>query len=461
MQTDLLSLPTKELLEKFGAGSAKPGSGSAAALTALIACQMIKTVIDVSKDKPSKRSFQKEFDTIKNRLDVIIPELEKLLQEDSDLFNKVYELRLERDSAEKNKEKIQLKEKILDNLKPCTEIPLRIANLSIEIFEMAKFVFQNGVWWVRGDSQVAISNPISTIDSCVSIINLNLSNFPENDWVKSMRDGIINLESKFQDIKNQCELLKSELASWSKKRSELSLTFDQFSTKLKGNSKITNVDIEKLARDIQNSLFQYKDVLTWNNMSGKPLELLNSKEVLKLLNFQSIELQSLGTNQYNEEIAGIIDTSLFEVRISKMYSKEIMNFTLAHELGHALLHNDVINHRERPFDSYSDRVKRPTKEYQADKFASFFLMPEKLVITTFKDLFGTTLIKLNEESALSLTNSSLSSLRNRVRNLRDWSRIVSNCTKIGIIPIDSMSKIFNVSVEAMAIRLEELGLVKI
>jgi hypothetical protein len=76
MQTDLLSLPTKELLGKFGAGNAKPGSGSAAALTALIACQMIKTVIDVSKDKPSKKTLQKEFDTYKKRLDEIIPELE-------------------------------------------------------------------------------------------------------------------------------------------------------------------------------------------------------------------------------------------------------------------------------------------------------------------------------------------------------------------------------------------------
>jgi formiminotetrahydrofolate cyclodeaminase/Zn-dependent peptidase ImmA (M78 family) len=461
MLIDLLSLPTKDLLEKFGAGNAKPGSGSAAALTALIACQMIKTVIDVSILKDSTKSYHRDFDNIKNRLKEIIPELEKLMQEDSDLFNIVHELRLERDNAKKNIEKIQLKKKILDKLQPCTELPLRIANLSIEIFEMATFVFKHGVWWVRGDSQVALSNPISAIDCCISIINLNLSYFPENDWVKSMRNSIMKINNKLQDIKNECEYLKSEMASWSKKRSELSLTFDQFSTKLKGNSKITNVDIEKLARDIQNSLFQYKDVLTWNNTSGKPLELLNSKEVLKLLNYQSKEEQSLGTNEYNEEIAGIINTSLFEVRISKMYSKEIMNFTLAHELGHALLHTDVINHRERPFDSYSDRISRPPKEYQADKFASYFLMPEKLVDATFKNQFGTTVVKLNEESAYNLTNSSLLSIKKRVKSLRDWSRIVANCAKIGLIPIDSMSTIFNVSVEAMAIRLEELGLVEI
>jgi len=293
MQTDLLSLPTKDLLEKFGAGNAKPGSGSAAALTALIACQMILTVIDVSKDKPSTRSFQQEFERIKNRLQEIIPELEKLLQDDSNLFNEVHQLRLERDNVKKNIEKIQIKEKILENLKPCTEIPLKIADLSIEIFEMATFVFKNGVWWVRGDSQVSLSNPISAIDSCISIINLNLNYFPENDWVKSLRDSIINLENKLQDIKNECELLKSELATWSKKRSQLSLKFDQFMTRLKGKSKITNVDIEKLARDIQISLFQNKDVLPWNNMSERPIDLLKTKEVLKLLNYQSKDEPSI------------------------------------------------------------------------------------------------------------------------------------------------------------------------
>lgn len=460
MQTDLLSLPTKELLEKFGAGNAKPGSGSAAALTALIACQMIRTVIDVSKNKTSTRSTSKEFSEIINRLNVIIPELKKLLQEDSDLFNKVHELRLKRDSAKKNIDKIQLKEEILDNLKPCTEIPLRIANLSIEIFEMAKIVFNNGVWWVRGDSQVALSNPISAIDSCISIINLNLSYFPENDWVKLMRNSIKDINVNLPGIKSECERLKNDLANWSVKKNQLSLNFEQFSTRLKGKSKITNVEIEKLARDIQNSLFINTEVLNWNDMSERPLDLLNSKEVLKLLNYQSKEEQSLGTNENNEEIAGIINTNLFEVRISKMYPKEVMNYTLAHELGHALLHNDMINHRERPFDNYSDKVRRPQKEYQADKFASFFLMPKKLVESTFRNQFGTALIKLNEESAFNLTNSSLSSLKKRVKELRDWSRIVASCTMIGITPIESMTKIFNVSVEAMAIRLEELGLVE-
>jgi len=144
-----------------------------------------------------------------------------------------------------------------------------------------------------------------------------------------------------------------------------------------------------------------------------------------------------------------------------MYPKEVMNYTMAHELGHALLHTDMINHRERPFDSYSDKVKRPLKEYQADKFASFFLMPKKLVEAIFKEQFGTTLILLNEESAFNLTNSSLLSVKKRVKNLRDWSRMVASCNKIGIMPINSMATIFNVSVEAMAIRLEELGLVEI
>lgn len=462
MNSDLLSLSTKELLEKFGAGNAKPGSGSAAALTALIACQMIKTIIDVSNVKESKKSFREDFNKIKEKLtSEIVPELEELFQEDSNLFNNVHKLRLKRDKAHINIEKIRLKKLILDNLKPCTELPLRIAILSVEIFKMAKIVFENGVWWVQGDSQVAVSNPISAIDSCISIINLNLSYFSKNDWVDNIRIEVSKLNHELEAIKNECELLKKKITEWSEKRSQLTFQFDDFSKRLRGKSNITNADIENLARDIQISLFQNKDVLVWKNVPERPIDLLNTKEVLKLLNYQSKEELSLGTNEVNEEIAGIIDTSLFEVRVSKMYSKDIMNYTMAHELGHALPHNDMISHRERPFDNYSDKVKRPLKEYQADKFASYFLMPRKLVASTFQKKFGTTLLKLDQETAFNLTNSSLSSLKKKVKNLRDWSRIVANCNMIGINPVDSMSKTFNVSVEAMAIRLEELGLVKI
>lgn len=46
---NLIDYSAKELLEKFGAGNHKPGSGSAAAFQGLLSAQLIRTFISWSK----------------------------------------------------------------------------------------------------------------------------------------------------------------------------------------------------------------------------------------------------------------------------------------------------------------------------------------------------------------------------------------------------------------------------
>lgn len=52
----------------------------------------------------------------------------------------------------------------------------------------------------------------------------------------------------------------------------------------------------------------------------------------------------------NEEIGGIIDNKNSKISISSMYLPEVKNFTAAHELGHALLHDKLILHRDKPLE---------------------------------------------------------------------------------------------------------------
>ena len=72
MAVDLVELDVKTLLEKFGRGSHKPGSGSAAALQGMLAAQLILTVTSltlVKKISPSKaRQFNLHKHAIENRI---------------------------------------------------------------------------------------------------------------------------------------------------------------------------------------------------------------------------------------------------------------------------------------------------------------------------------------------------------------------------------------------------------
>ena len=64
-----------------------------------------------------------------------------------------------------------------------------------------------------------------------------------------------------------------------------------------------------------------------------------------------------------------------------------MRFTAAHELGHALLHNIDMAHRDRGLDGSSIPSRAPI-EVEADKFAAYFLMPKQFVTDAFEVRFG-------------------------------------------------------------------------
>ena len=55
-------------------------------------------------------------------------------------------------------QKSNLNKDILNGQVNCTEIPLEIAELSSKIVKDVIFVFDNGAWWVKGDSQVACNS---------------------------------------------------------------------------------------------------------------------------------------------------------------------------------------------------------------------------------------------------------------------------------------------------------------
>ncbi|MDH5442091.1 MAG: ImmA/IrrE family metallo-endopeptidase [Candidatus Nomurabacteria bacterium] len=132
-----------------------------------------------------------------------------------------------------------------------------------------------------------------------------------------------------------------------------------------------------------------------------------------------------------ENISGVIlfsnneEKEEFSILINSKKPKARQYFTLAHELGHFFLHKEHLK-KEKAFiddnNSFNSRYmlfrddnskKSEALEVEANKFAANLIMPEDLV----KKVWG----KLND--------------------------------------VEDLAKIFNVSVVAMSIRLERLGLI--
>jgi Zn-dependent peptidase ImmA (M78 family) len=221
----------------------------------------------------------------------------------------------------------------------------------------------------------------------------------------------------------------------------------------------SHVEIERHARNLHKSIWQNRNKIWSNAVPSNPIDMLDPVIALKFIGYDCDLDETLG--QFHSdgrliEVAGTIDKFSAKVHISRQFKNNVQNFTAAHELGHALLHQTSGLHRDRPLDGAT--ISRDPVEREADKFASFFLMPRKLIKTTFEKFFLTDKFFLNEETAFALGFGDYMELKEKVKTLRQLSVMLASAEHYNGRHFISLANQFRVSTEAMAIRLEELEL---
>jgi Zn-dependent peptidase ImmA (M78 family) len=220
-------------------------------------------------------------------------------------------------------------------------------------------------------------------------------------------------------------------------------------------------DLELIARALHRSMWNHRETL-FGTADVEPAMIVDPALALKALGYRVVEHETLGEHPAGRdtyEVAGLMDRDRGEVLVSRRFDPWSRNFTAAHELGHALLHTGSGLHRDRAPDGSAARSRDP-QEREADEFASYFLLPEKLVREAFLDRFLAAPFELTDASAFALTAESLSQLKRKCRSARDLSCRLASAHQYNSRHFHSLDEKFGVSVMAMAIRLEELGLVK-
>jgi Zn-dependent peptidase ImmA (M78 family) len=222
----------------------------------------------------------------------------------------------------------------------------------------------------------------------------------------------------------------------------------------------TLVEIEQQVRNLHKRMWQSKNKIWFNAIPSNPIDMLDPIVALKFIGFDSDLVETLGQCHIGgklTEIAGTIDKSTAKVRISRQFQQNIRSFTAAHELGHALLHQTDGLHRDRPLNG--ETISRNAIEMEADKFATFFLMPRKLVKNNFEKYFLTDKFAIDEANAYALGQGDSVSLMSKCKTLRQLSKMLASAEQYNGLHFTSLAKQFRVSTDAMAIRLEELELV--
>lgn len=234
------------------------------------------------------------------------------------------------------------------------------------------------------------------------------------------------------------------------------LRFDGIASGLHGNGQ-DNVrrrakrDLQKFVRELQVDLWTNREAL-FGTRDVDPVAVLDPAIVLQRLGYNVVLKESLGrfaTVGGAVEVAATINQREKLVEFSGQFNLASRNFTLAHELAHALLHETVELHRDRAVDGGSG--DGDVRELEANQFAKLFLMPEKLIRRVLEENVGFAPVRVN-------TNGMFAGKKVRGNLNRAVARELAKMTRANGRNFASLAERFRVSIETMAIRLEELNL---
>jgi Zn-dependent peptidase ImmA (M78 family) len=168
------------------------------------------------------------------------------------------------------------------------------------------------------------------------------------------------------------------------------------------------------------------------------------------------------------EIGGLLERREKLIKVASKFRLEWRRFTLAHEVGHWVLHPNLTSLREAPL-SGGERAnaRRSLAEQEADFFAAELLMARKLLNRAFKNHLGN---RIDSEHPTQELAQSLS--EGLGRKISVWELIAGGKRLVALLVAETSSfgmhmpgnfvplaRRFGVSCVAMAIQLEELKLV--
>lgn len=221
--------------------------------------------------------------------------------------------------------------------------------------------------------------------------------------------------------------------------------------------------IERKVRELHREMWLRRHQL-WPMGHPPPIAMLDPAMAARVLGLEYerrdyIELDGSRGGLQSEGL-GYLDQQRGLIVVSTHKGREVERFTGGHELGHAHMHPWVGErqpHRDLPFRS---GVPRDRCEQEADYYSACFLMPRKLVEQEFAARFGTRRPLPRDETV---------AFHLRIRDPREFfsgsqsvfARQLAIAESFDRNRFISMAQRFVVSPGAMAIRLDEIGLVAV
>lgn len=239
----LLSKSLETLLEDFGKGNATPGSGSAAALMALLASSTICALAKLTKERKKDQVKKDELQLIHKDLEEkISPNLKRLFDYDTEVFQRSIDARKKRDvlkielkklvdnSAEKNiiaeKELLIEKQQQIANetLESANNTLFEIVSYSVKVFEHGCRMWSIGLSYAKGDAGVGINSSLSAVSTCLLVAHVNVQTAIKDNltWVRDAKMKCDTIQEVLHNMQERAQMVIQDSTDETEKKIVLS-----------------------------------------------------------------------------------------------------------------------------------------------------------------------------------------------------------------------------------------------
>ena len=182
---NLTDLTVTEFCEVTASEAPTPGGGSISALSGALAASLAEMVANLSLPKDGSPS--PEFLAIKEKANSLQARLLTLVEKDAASFDSVMAaFKLPKATEE---EKLRRKEKIQEALKLASKVPLEVALVSTEIFELIPTLLKGNQNAIT-DAMIAAMNARNAVLGALLNARINLGSIKDDAYVKAVLRNI-------------------------------------------------------------------------------------------------------------------------------------------------------------------------------------------------------------------------------------------------------------------------------
>jgi len=171
--TQLLSLPTTDLLDRFASQDPTPGGGSAAALAGALAAALVEMVANLPKTRTGAPDEREKLDAAKAAAQKAGARLRQLVDLDTDSYNAVTAAyRLPKATDE---EKSARSAAILKAMRQATEVPLETCECAAQVLRASAQALAHGNPNAASDVRTAMALCRAALDAGAENVRANVA----------------------------------------------------------------------------------------------------------------------------------------------------------------------------------------------------------------------------------------------------------------------------------------------